>query len=34
MATIGGGRDRAKLTEEGAAGLYWGMLIRPLQAQG
>jgi hypothetical protein len=31
MAAMGGGRDTAKLTQEGAAELYWGMLIDRLQ---
>lgn len=31
MAAMGGSRDAAKLTQEGAAELYWGMLIERLQ---
>jgi hypothetical protein len=31
MAAMGGNRDAAKLTQEGAAELYWGMLIDRLQ---
>jgi TIR domain len=31
VASIGQGNEAAKLTQEGAAELYWGMLIGPLQ---
>ena len=31
MAAMGGNRDAAKLTQEGAAELYWGMLVDRLQ---
>lgn len=34
LARLGGGEARRKLTFEGAAELYWAMLLRPLQSAG